>query len=108
MYIFCSFSCPFLMTRPIAISARICKILAAHENLPALLTSIEELRGAGRDEALQRALGLTEINDQTRPEELGEDVLVLRELAEAIGAAVGGENSSALGLNGLRRDDKCS
>ncbi|EDR11578.1 uncharacterized protein LACBIDRAFT_313928 [Laccaria bicolor S238N-H82] len=83
----------------IATSARIRKILADHENLPALLTSIDKLRGAGRDEALQRALGLTEINDQARPEELGEDVLALRELAEAIEAAVRGENSSALGLN---------
>ena len=53
-------------------------------------------------------MGLTEINDQTGPEELVKDVLALRELAEAIGAAVSGENSSALGLNGLRRDDKCS
>lgn len=30
-----------------------------------IVTSIDKLRGAGRDEALQRALGLTEINDQT-------------------------------------------
>ena len=90
---------PLLITQPLATSARIRKILAAHENLPALLTSIDKLRGPGRDEALQRALGLTEINDQARPEELGEDVLALRELAEAIEAAVRGENSSALGLN---------
>ncbi|KAF8160634.1 hypothetical protein B0H34DRAFT_344813 [Crassisporium funariophilum] len=85
----------------IATSPAIRQALASHKNLPDLLTSIDRLRGPDREQALQRALGVTapEIDDQLRPMELGEDVLALRTLAEAIEAAVRGENQSALGLN---------
>jgi len=65
------------------------------------LTSIDELRGPEREDTLQRALGITapEIDDQLRPPQLSEDVLALRELAEAIEASVRGGNQAALGLN---------
>ncbi|KAF8198099.1 hypothetical protein BJ912DRAFT_57432 [Pholiota molesta] len=66
-----------------------------------LLTSIDKLRGPEREDALQRALGVTapEIDDQLRRSEPSEDVLALRALAEAIEAAIRGGNESALGLN---------
>lgn len=65
------------------------------------MTSIDKLRGRERDEALQRALGITapEIDDQLRPPNLSDDILALRELAEAIETAVRGRDQSALGLN---------
>ncbi|KIM45425.1 hypothetical protein M413DRAFT_429978 [Hebeloma cylindrosporum] len=85
----------------IATSPSIRKILAEHKNLPNLLTSIDKLRGPEREDALQRALGVTapEIDDQLRHPELNEDVLALRQLAEAIEASVRGGNETALGLS---------
>lgn len=85
----------------IATSPTIRKILFAHKSLPELLTSIDRLRGAERDEALQRALGVTapEIDDQLGPPKLSHDILALRELAEAIEEAVRGGDQSMLGLN---------
>ena len=65
------------------------------------MTSIDNLRGREREDALQQALGVTapQIDDQLRRPELREDVLALRELAEAIEASVRGGNEAALGLN---------
>ena len=65
------------------------------------MTSIDNLRGREREDALQHALGVTapQIDDQLRRPELREDVLALRELAEAIEASVRGGNEAALGLN---------
>lgn len=85
----------------IATSPAIRKILAEHKNLPGLLTSIDKLRGIERQEALQRALGVTapEIEDQLRRSEPSEEVLALRALAEAIEGAVRGGNETTLGLN---------
>jgi len=85
----------------IATSPSIRKILTEHKNLPDLLTSIDKLRGREREDALQRALGVTapEVDDQLRRPELREDVLALRELAEAIEASVRGKDETALGLN---------
>ena len=85
----------------IATSPAIRNILSSHKSLPELLTSIDKLRGSERDEALQRALGITapEIDDQLRPPNLSDDVLALRELAEAIEVAVRGNDQSVLGLN---------
>jgi len=62
---------------------------------------MDKLRGPEREDALQGALGVTapEIDDQLRPPQLSEDVLALRELAEAIEASVRGDNKAALGLN---------
>ncbi|KJA20088.1 hypothetical protein HYPSUDRAFT_167579 [Hypholoma sublateritium FD-334 SS-4] len=85
----------------IATSPAIRKILTEHKNLPELLTSIDKLRGLERQEALQRALGVTapEIEDQLRRSEPSEEVLALRALAEAIEGAVRGGNKTTLGLN---------
>ncbi|EAU91140.2 hypothetical protein CC1G_03308 [Coprinopsis cinerea okayama7 len=85
----------------IATSPKVREVLAKHENLPALLQSIDKLRGREREEELQKALGVTaeDVSGRLEPKELSEDVLALRELAEAIEAAVRGENPSALGLN---------
>ena len=86
----------------IATSPTIRKILSAYKNLPELLTSIDKLRGHERDEALQRALDITapEIDDhQLRQSNLSDEILALRELAEAIETAVRGRDQSALGLN---------
>ncbi|KAJ7467057.1 hypothetical protein FB451DRAFT_1259972 [Mycena latifolia] len=85
----------------IATSSAIRKTLAEHPNLPALLTSIDKLRGPDREDALQRALGVTapEIVPPNGGGELSEDVLALRALAEAVEAAVRGGKADALGLN---------
>ncbi|KAF7357893.1 hypothetical protein MVEN_00835600 [Mycena venus] len=85
----------------IATSPAIRTTLAAHPNLPALLTSIDKLRGPDREHALQRALGVTapEIATTHGNAELGEDVLALRALAEAVEAAVRGGKEGALGLD---------
>lgn len=66
-----------------------------------LLQSIDKLRGPEREDALQRALGVTapEIDDQLRRPNLSEDISALRQLAEAIEDAVRGGDESALGLN---------
>lgn len=85
----------------IATSPTIRNVLSAHPNLPALLTSIDNLRGQNRDLALQRSLGVTDPQfvDRTHPVQLEEDVLALRALAEAVEDAVRGEQKDALGLN---------
>ncbi|TFK64825.1 hypothetical protein BDN72DRAFT_846237 [Pluteus cervinus] len=87
----------------IATSPSIRRILSSHLNLPNLLKSIDSLSGPDRELALQKALGVTpkDLTDITvNPGgELNEDVSTLRGLAEAIEAAVRGENKSALGLD---------
>ncbi|KAJ7092091.1 hypothetical protein B0H15DRAFT_974397 [Mycena belliarum] len=85
----------------IATSPAIRAALAAHPTLPALLTAIDRLRGPDREGALQRALGVTapEIGVRGGAQELSEDVLALRALAEAVEAAVRGGQPGALGLD---------
>ncbi|KAF9462357.1 hypothetical protein BDZ94DRAFT_1261684 [Collybia nuda] len=85
----------------IATSPSIRKALNSHPNLIPLLTSIDALRGPERERALERALGVAapDIANREGPVEIGEDVLALRELAEAVEAAVRGENRAALGLD---------
>ncbi|KAJ7782494.1 hypothetical protein DFH07DRAFT_728019 [Mycena maculata] len=85
----------------IATSPAIRTTLAAHPNLPALLTSIDKLLGPDREYALQRALGVTapEIAPVYGAGELSEDVLALRALAEAVEAAVRSGKVDALGLD---------
>ncbi|KAF8069983.1 hypothetical protein FPV67DRAFT_1753897 [Lyophyllum atratum] len=85
----------------IATSRSIRKTLATHPNLKTLLTSIDSLRGNDREHALQRALGVgaPDIKDISARGELSDDVLALRELAEAIEGAVRGGQETALGLD---------
>ncbi|KAF8627846.1 hypothetical protein AX15_004262 [Amanita polypyramis BW_CC] len=85
----------------IATSPKIRKVLASYPSLKDLLTSIDKFRGAERDQALQKALGVTpaDVDARTQPGEPSENIAPLRELAEAIEEAVRGKNTSALGLN---------
>ncbi|KAJ7140510.1 hypothetical protein C8R43DRAFT_1017348 [Mycena crocata] len=63
----------------------------AHPNLPALLTSIDKLRGPEREDTLQRALGVT------APEL--HRIAATSSLAEAVEAAARGGKDDALGLD---------
>lgn len=82
------------------------KALAANPNLPDLLRSIDRLRGEEREDALQRALGVSgadanvSIHQREKPGAYaGEDMLALRQLAEAVEGAVRGGREDALGLD---------
>jgi hypothetical protein len=85
----------------IASSPAIRKVLSGHAKLPELLTEIDKLRGQDREQALQRALGVTaaDITDRAQGTPVSEDVLALRALAEAVESAVRGGNQSTLGLD---------
>jgi hypothetical protein len=85
----------------IATSATIRRLLMSRQSLRELLISLDKLRGQEREDALQKALGVTaaHIERQTQLAELGDEVFALRELAEAIEAAVRGENKATLGLD---------
>ncbi len=82
-------------------SPKLRQVIAEHPNLPALLTSIDKLRGHEREQALYKALNVTdpEIVDKSRVVQLEEDVLALRALAEAVEEAVRGDKKNALGLD---------
>jgi hypothetical protein len=84
-----------------ATSPDIRKILNEHPNLISMLSSIDTHRGREREEALQRALGVTthDINNQFKGVEISDDVLALRQFAEAVEAVVRGNNRGALGLD---------
>ncbi|KAF8840862.1 hypothetical protein BDN67DRAFT_1011093 [Paxillus ammoniavirescens] len=86
----------------IATSPAIRNALGSHPQLVGLLTNIDKLRGAEREEALQRALGVDSRqlrNDVSRPVELDEDTRALRALAEAVEGAVRGGKQGTLGLD---------
>lgn len=90
----------------IATSPSIRKTLAAHPRLPSILASIDKLRGPDRENALQHALGVNveQLRDRNHSatnisSESSEDVLALRELAEAVEAAVRGGKDGILGLD---------
>jgi hypothetical protein len=87
-----------------ATSPAIRRALASHPNLPDILTSIDKLRGPDREDALQRALGVNvdQLKDPSGtklPSDLSEDVSALRQLAEAVEAAVRGGKLGVLGLD---------
>jgi len=85
----------------LATSAAVRRTLEANPRLPELLTSIDKLRGPEREGALQRALGVDSRqlkNDLLGPQELSEDTRALRQLAEAVEAAVRGGKEGMLGL----------
>ncbi|KAG1901923.1 uncharacterized protein F5891DRAFT_191838 [Suillus fuscotomentosus] len=86
----------------IATSAAVRRVLELNPRLPELLTSIDKLRGADREDALHRALGVDTRqlkNDLLGPQELDEDTRTLRQLAEAVEAAVRGGKEGVLGLD---------
>ncbi|KAI0948963.1 hypothetical protein AcW1_008692 [Taiwanofungus camphoratus] len=81
----------------IATSPSVRRALASHPQLPGLLRSIDQLRGPDREEALEQALGVSpSIGARAQSEE---DTRALRELAEAIEAAVRGGKQAVLGLD---------
>ncbi|KAG6825522.1 hypothetical protein H0H92_003394 [Tricholoma furcatifolium] len=85
----------------IATSASIRRLLVKSPNLKNLLTSIDSLRGQEREDALQHALGVAapDVRDLSAHKDLSEDILALRELAEAIESAVRGGQEGILGLD---------
>ncbi|KAF7981914.1 hypothetical protein HWV62_31519 [Athelia sp. TMB] len=88
----------------IATSPGIRKALEMHPRLPDLLESIDRLRGSDREVALQRALGvgIDQLRDPSGSAVFVDDqgdVGALRQLAEAVEAAVRGSNEDALGLD---------
>ncbi|CAK5265401.1 unnamed protein product [Mycena citricolor] len=85
----------------IATSPAVRKTLVEHPNLPALLRSIDTLRGPDREDALHRALGVSapDISGAKPGAGLSDDVLALRALAEAVEAAVRGGKEGSLGLD---------
>lgn len=92
----------FNCLRLLATSAAVRRALESNPRLPELLTSIDKLRGREREDALQRALGVDAKqlkNDLLGPQELSEDTRALRQLAEAVEAAVRGGREGVLGLD---------
>ncbi|KAG0696966.1 hypothetical protein DFH29DRAFT_984474 [Suillus ampliporus] len=86
----------------IATSAAVRRALESNPRLPELLTSLDKLRGADREDALHRALGVDSRqlkNDLLGPQELDEDTRALRRLAEAVEAAARGGKEGVLGLD---------
>lgn len=86
----------------IATSAAVRRALESNPRLPELLTSLDKLRGADREDALHRALGVDSRqlkNDLLGPQELDEDTRALRQLAEAVEAAARGGKEGVLGLD---------
>ncbi|KAI0084916.1 hypothetical protein BDY19DRAFT_968841 [Irpex rosettiformis] len=88
----------------IATSQTVRKVLASNPKLPDLLRTIDRLRGEDREEELQRALGVSRADldgqfGRNRRVYSEEDVNGIRELAEAIEAAVRGGKEDVLGLN---------
>ncbi|KAI6037557.1 hypothetical protein EDC04DRAFT_2897339 [Pisolithus marmoratus] len=79
----------------IATSPAIRTLLATNPRLKTFLTSIDKLRGAEREEALQRALGI----DSKQGHETDEDIKTFRRLAEAVETAVRGGRNDVLGLD---------
>ncbi|KAI0081990.1 hypothetical protein K474DRAFT_1586794 [Panus rudis PR-1116 ss-1] len=83
----------------IATSPAIREVIAANPRLRDILRSIDQLHGEDRQEALQRALGVSsaDVRPPGIPDE--EDIQALRRLAEAVEAAVRGGKHDVLGLD---------
>ena len=83
------------------------KALSENPRLKDILRAVDSLRGADREDALQRALGVSSSDvhgpAQAALARLGaqsaEDVQALRVLAEAVEGAVRGGRHDALGLD---------
>ncbi|KAG9316870.1 hypothetical protein JVU11DRAFT_2946 [Chiua virens] len=85
----------------IATSSTTRTLLRTNPRLCDLLTSIDALRGAEREEALQRALGVDSrlLKNDAAACSLDEDTSAFRELAEAVEVAVRGGQGNVLGLD---------
>ncbi|KAF8510358.1 hypothetical protein BU17DRAFT_77702 [Hysterangium stoloniferum] len=82
----------------IASSPAIRKTLTSHPNLRSLLQRVDKLRGAEREEALERLLGVSTVafSDSAETED---DIKAMKELAEAVEICVRGDKAGALGLD---------
>ncbi|EIM82866.1 uncharacterized protein STEHIDRAFT_102293 [Stereum hirsutum FP-91666 SS1] len=84
----------------IATSSAVRNALASHPRLKDVLRKIDSLRGQEREEALQRALGVSQYDARGAGGYVEEDKVALRELAEAVETAVrGGKEGVTLGLD---------
>ncbi|KAI0358636.1 hypothetical protein OH77DRAFT_1587650 [Trametes cingulata] len=84
----------------IATSPAIRRVLASNPRLREILRSIDSLRGEDRELALHEALGIGESRGKILiGRESEEDQKALRDLAEAVEAAVRGGKQDALGLD---------
>jgi hypothetical protein len=84
------------------------RALQTHEGLPALLRALDARRGPEREEELQIALGVAPRDNRRGRHAFGlsetreyteSDQMALREVAEAIEAAVRGGQENVLGLD---------
>lgn len=86
-----------------ATSPAVRRALASNPQLPALLRSVDALRGFDREEALERMLGVSGGGGQGSTllgsGQAEEDMHALRELAEAVEGAVRGGKQDVLGLD---------
>lgn len=81
--------------------------LAANPRLPLLLTSLDKLRGEAREDALQRAVGVSNSGGSFPSHQYSdafagmteEDMQSLRRLAEAVETTVRGGKGDVLGLD---------
>lgn len=68
-----------------------------------MITSIDQLRGPAREEALQKALGVdpSQLRDHVgvASTSVSDDILAVRQLAEAVEAVIRGDNQNTLGLD---------
>ena len=95
-----------------ATSGSVRRVLAAHPRLKELLRQVDVLRGVAREETLQRGLGVSreDAPSSRAPARTDgifsdeEDKLALRELAEAIEAAVRGDADDSNHARGLDWD----
>ncbi|KAH8831363.1 hypothetical protein DL96DRAFT_1667706 [Flagelloscypha sp. PMI_526] len=85
----------------IATSENLREILSENPKLKEMLINIDKLRGREREDALQRALGVSahDLNTRTGNVPLDEDTLTLRRFAETVENAVRGEKTDSLGLD---------
>jgi len=88
----------------IATSPAIRRAFETHPRLPSLLKNIDRLRGPDREDALQHALGVNvgQLKDPAGnklPLDSDSDIRALRQLAEAVEAAVRGGKEGVLGLD---------
>ncbi|KIJ54555.1 hypothetical protein M422DRAFT_152865 [Sphaerobolus stellatus SS14] len=82
----------------IATSEAIRKAFVSHPNLPDLLRKVDKLRGAEREAAIERLLGVTQKSTVLESEE---DIKAMKNLAEAVEKCVRGEKLDATGLDWL-------
>jgi hypothetical protein len=82
-------------------SSAVREALATHPHLTETLKALDKLTGRAREEAFERALGISpaDISASTNSQQLSDEVVAFRQFAEAVEAAVRGHNPNALGID---------